>query len=119
MTYSRGSIFVKPHHREVAVIEEPSPHIRASPYQKPHQSQPHNSRGVYAKPHFGMFDVYSPFIERMTNGGRVPGLERKSLAREKTMGGDDRISSSLGRIKASGGVSSRVSGSSYNGVMAK
>ena len=85
MTYSRGNVFIKPHHREVTVIEEPSPHIRASPYHKPHHTSSHVSRGVFAKPHFG-----NPMgLPRVNpNPPKVPVLEKRKMVREQSYNRD-------------------------------
>lgn len=84
MTYSRGNVFVKPHHREHAIPDfvDPKIPVSSSPYHKPHffNSSP------YHKPHFGFLDVYSPFIDKMTNGGRVPTIEKRKVTKEKPMG---------------------------------
>jgi len=84
MVYSRGNVFVKPHHREHAIPDfvDPKMPIRASPYQKPHwfNSSP------YHKPHFGFGDLSTSMSDLLNKQRQVPTLEKRGPPKAKTMG---------------------------------
>mgnify|MGYP001298052538 CR=1 FL=1 len=84
MVYSRGSIFVKPHHREHAVADfvDPKIPVGASAYQKPHWF----NASPYHKPHFGFGDLSSSMSNLLNKQRQAPGLEKRSMPKAKTMG---------------------------------
>jgi hypothetical protein len=79
MVYSRGNVFVKPHHREHAIPDfvDPKQPIRASPYHKPHWA----NSSPYRKPHSNPVVLGGV----SNNPSRVPGLEKRRMPRESVL----------------------------------